>query len=263
MHRLRVLSALLLVPPFLFLVEFGSPLHFSLLMSLVVGLAAWEFSRLCPAGADAGLVALTLVGALAWHGAMAAGLGAMPVAGLVAAGALVRATLGPRVFRDGVLQAGWIVLGAAYAGGLLGSASLLRTRPGGRELIYYVAAVTWAADIAAFYVGSRFGRRPLAPRVSPKKSVEGAAGGLLAAGLVGLLGNGWAWHLPWGAAPAAGILIAIVGILGDLAESTVKRAAGVKDSGGLIPGHGGVLDRLDSLVFAVPLTYGLAWLGWL
>jgi phosphatidate cytidylyltransferase len=263
MHRRRVLSALLLVPPFLLLVEFGSPLHFSLLMGLVVGLTAWEFSRLCPAGVDAGLVSLTVLGALAWHAALVAGVGATPVAGFVAGAALLRATLGAREFRDGVLQAGWGMLGAAYAGGLLGSASLLRALPEGRELIYYVAAVTWAADIMAFYTGSRFGRRRLAPRVSPKKSVEGAAGGLAAAALAGLLGNGWAWHLPWPAAPVAAIILAVVGILGDLAESAVKRAAGVKDSGGLIPGHGGVLDRLDSLVFATPVAYGLAWLGWL
>jgi phosphatidate cytidylyltransferase len=263
MHWQRVLSALLLVPPFLLLVQLGSPLHFGLLISLAVALVAWEFSRLCPVGTDGLSSTLTVLGALAWHAALATGTAAPGVVALLAGTALVRAVLGREAFREGVLRAGWVLLGAAYGGGLLGCATLVRALPDGRGLVYYVTAVTWAADTAAFYVGSRLGRTLLAPRVSPGKTVEGAVGGLLAALLVGVAGSGWAWPVSAGTAAAASLALAAVGILGDLAESAVKRAAGVKDSGGLIPGHGGVLDRLDSLVFATPLLYGLAWLGWL
>ncbi|MFB3819533.1 MAG: phosphatidate cytidylyltransferase [Candidatus Methylomirabilales bacterium] len=263
MHRQRVLSALLLIPPFLALVHYGSPLHFSLLVSLAVGLVAWEFSRLCPAGTAAGLSLLSVAGALAWHAAVVRGMGAGVVAGLLAAAGLTWALVGGEDLKVATLRGAWAVLGAFYAGGLLGAASLVRALPEGEGLIYYLAATTWAADIGAYYVGRSFGRRPLAPRVSPRKTVEGALGGVVAAALVAAAGSGWAWRLPWAPAAGAAAALALVGMLGDLAESAVKRAAGVKDSGALIPGHGGVLDRLDSLVFATPALYGLAWLGWL
>jgi phosphatidate cytidylyltransferase len=263
MHRQRVLSALLLIPPFLALVHYGSPLHFSLLVSVAVGLVAWEFSRLCPAGSSPGLSVLSALGALGWHAALVAGAGAGAVAAALAAASLTWAVLSGEEFKAATLRAAWGLLGAFYAGGLLGAASLLRALPQGEGLVYYVAATTWAADIGAYYVGRAWGRRPLAPRVSPKKTVEGALGGVLAAALLGALGSGWAWRLPWGPAVGAAALLALIGMLGDLAESAVKRAAGVKDSGALIPGHGGVLDRLDSLVFATPALYGLAWMGWL
>jgi phosphatidate cytidylyltransferase len=125
-----------------------------------------------------------------------------------------------------------------------------------------VALTTWAGDIGAYYVGSRLGRRPLAPRVSPKKTVEGALGGVAATVLIAALGSGWVWtRLPLATAVWVGGLLAVVGMVGDLAESAVKRAAGVKDSGALIPGHGGILDRLDSVIFCVPVLYGCVWMG--
>lgn len=263
MHRQRVLSALLLVPPFLLLVHFGSPLHFALLVSLVIGLAAWEFSRLCPAGTDPGLSLLTVLGGLAWHAALALTGGVAGVAAAVVGAALLRATLLRAEFRVGLLQAAWIVLGTLYVGGLLSFASLLRALPEGRQVIYYLAFTTWAGDIGAFYVGSRYGRRPLAARISPKKTVEGALGGMIATMLVAIGGSVWIWpRFPWAPAAVVGLLLASVGILGDLCESAVKRAADAKDSGALIPGHGGVLDRLDSLMFAGPVLYALVRIGW-
>lgn len=263
MDRQRVLSALLLVPPFLLLVHFGSPLHFALVVSLVIGLAAWEFSKLCPAGTDPGLSLLTVLGGLAWHAAVLSTGGLAGVGAAVAGAALLRVTLSRGEFRVSLLQGAWIVLGACYVGGLLGFASLLRALPDGRQLIYYLAFTTWAADIGAFYVGRRFGRRPLAPRISPRKTVEGALGGLVATVLVAIAGSGWIWpRIPWGPAAAVGLLLGVAGVLGDLCESAVKRGAEAKDSGAIIPGHGGVLDRLDSLMFAGPVLYALAWIGW-
>jgi phosphatidate cytidylyltransferase len=263
MHRQRVLSALLLIPPFVLLVHFGSPLHFALLLSLAIGLGAWEFSRLCPAGTDWGLSLLSVAGALGWHVALL-WTGGVAGAGVAVAGlALLRVTLLDAEFRVSLLQAAWVVLGTAYVGGLLSFASLLRALPDGRELIYYLAFTTWAGDIGAFYVGSRFGRRPLAPRISPKKTQEGAVGGMAATLLVAVAGSFWIWpRLPWAPATLVGLLLAVVGSLGDLCESAVKRGAAVKDSGTLIPGHGGLLDRLDSLMFAAPVLYGLVWIGW-
>ena len=263
MHRQRLFSALLLIPPFLLLVHFGSPSHFALLVSLAVGLGAWEFSRLCPEGTGYGLSLVTVLGALAWHVGLTSTWGVAGVGAAIVAAALLRVTLLPADFRVALLQAAWIVLGTIYVGGLLSFASLLRALPEGRPLIYFVACTIWAGDIGAFYIGSRFGQHLLAPRISPKKTVEGALGGMAATLIVAIAGSPWIWpRLPWPVAAVVGLLLSIVGMLGDLCESAVKRGAGVKDSGDLIPGHGGVLDRLDSLMFACPVLYALVRIGW-
>jgi len=263
MHRQRILSALLLIPPFLLLVHFGTPFQFMVLISAAIALAGWEFSRLCPVGGDAGLALVTVVGALAWH-ATAAGRGdAALVGALLAMAVLVRAMLHKAELRLNILQAAWAVLGVVYVGGLLSFASLLRMLPAGRELIYLLTFTTWVGDTAAFYVGSRFGHHFLAPRISPKKTIEGALGGIGAAVAVAMAGSVWVWpRIGLVSVALVGLLLAIACILGDLCESVVKRAAAAKDSGNLIPGHGGVLDRLDSLMFACPTLYVLAWLGW-
>jgi phosphatidate cytidylyltransferase len=120
--------------------------------------------------------------------------------------------------------------------------------------VVYVLAVVWAGDTAAYYVGTAFGAHALAPSVSPKKSVEGAVAslvaGALAAGVVGLL-----LPLPHsvGASVALGLVLNAAAQLGDLAESLFKRCAGIKDSGDVFPGHGGVLDRIDGFLFVLPL----------
>jgi phosphatidate cytidylyltransferase len=263
MHRQRVLSALLLIPAFVLLVHFGSPSHFALLISLIIALAAWEFSRLCPEGTDAGLSLLTILGALGWHWAAIATGGLAGVGGAVAAAALVRATGVRSGFRVGLVQGAWIVLGVTYIAGLLSFLSLLRGLPEGRQLIYFLTFTMWAGDTGAYYLGTWIGRRAIAPRISPKKTVEGALGGLAATLLVAMAGSAALWpRLSWGKAAGIGLLLAVVGIMGDLCESAVKRAASVKDSGTVIPGHGGMLDRLDSLMFAGPVLYALVWLAW-
>lgn len=263
MHRQRILSALILLPAFVLLVQLGSLFHFTLLVGLAIALGAWEFARLCPVGTDRGLAALSVLGALAWY---AATLWTGNLAGLLAllAGVGLLRTLVIRAeIRVGVLQAAWLVLGVAYVGGLLSFASLLRGLTDGRQLVTYLAFTIWAGDSGAFYVGSRLGRRLLCPRISPKKTVEGAIGGIMATVLLAILGSPWIWpRLPWGRAAEIGFVLALVGMAGDLCESAVKRGAAAKDSGAIIPGHGGVLDRLDSLMFAGPALYALIWIGW-
>ncbi len=263
MHRQRLLSALLLVPPFLLLVRFGSPFHFALLVVLAVGVGAWEFSRLCPAGADTALSVLTVVGAVGWVAGVGSGRGIAGVGAAMAGITLLWVALLQQDFRLGVMRAAWVLLGIAYVGGLLGFAVELRDLPEGKELMYFLLFTTWAGDIAAYYVGRRFGEQPLAPRISPKKTVEGALGGLTAAIVVGIAGSSWVWpRLAPGRAAVAALILGMVGILGDLCESAVKRGAGVKDSGCVIPGHGGILDRLDSLMFACPMLYALVHFRW-
>jgi phosphatidate cytidylyltransferase len=124
--------------------------------------------------------------------------------------------------------------------------------------IYYTCAITWLQDTSAYFVGRRFGRHKLAPILSPKKTWEGAIGGMLGAILTGVVCV-WLLGLPITLLQGAllGLVGGIVGPLGDLSESLIKRQVGLKDAGNLIPGHGGILDRADSLLFTVPILYYL------
>jgi phosphatidate cytidylyltransferase len=161
----------------------------------------------------------------------------------------------------------------------------LRDRYLGQSLLLFLLLTVWVGDIAAYYVGRSIGRRPLAPRISPQKSWEGAIASGVMSGLVGLLflknlpiiqawlfsiglltyeptyGHGGKWDLPLWTAILMSLSINIAAQLGDLVESMLKRGAGVKDSGNLLPGHGGMLDRIDALLFAVPVLWYYATFG--
>ena len=126
----------------------------------------------------------------------------------------------------------------------------------GREAVILLIATVAVSDSAQFYAGRTFGRTPLAPLRSPKKTREGAVGGFVVAPLfLAVAGAYWLPAYPWWWHASVGLGIVITGIIGDLFESMLKRAANMKDSGTLIPGHGGVLDRIDALLFAAPLFY--------
>lgn len=147
--------------------------------------------------------------------------------------------------------ASWYIGGLLYA--LLPALALLWIRErSGFDLLLWVFIVTWATDIGAYLVGRRFGRRKLAPALSPGKTIEGLVGGVVCAAL---LGGAWALYAKLGVAllPLAPVL-ALAAQAGDLFESGMKRRAGVKDSGAWLPGHGGLLDRLDGLVPVAVLT---------
>jgi phosphatidate cytidylyltransferase len=147
------------------------------------------------------------------------------------------------------------VLGPLYIGLPLGALMAVRWEFG-REAALLLIVVVVASDTAQYYAGRAFGRRPLSPVLSPKKTAEGALGGLLAGALtLALVGHWWWPAAPVGLRAGLGALLVVLGITGDLFESMLKRAAGVKDSAALIPGHGGVLDRIDALLFAAPVYY--------
>lgn len=152
----------------------------------------------------------------------------------------------------------WYVGGFFYA--LMPALALLWIRErAGIDLLLWTFIVTWTTDIGAYFVGRRFGRRKLAPSISPNKTVEGLCGGIAAATL---LGGAWALITPLGGALLAlAPVLAIAAQAGDLFESAMKRRAGVKDSGSWLPGHGGVLDRLDGLVPVAVLTAAAQLLG--
>jgi phosphatidate cytidylyltransferase len=125
----------------------------------------------------------------------------------------------------------------------------------GRDQILLLFAIIWVGDTAAYYCGRAYGRHLLAPKISPKKTVEGALAGLIASVIAGTVGGMWIVHQPSSRFLWISAITAVAGQIGDLAESVLKRSAGVKDSSSILPGHGGILDRLDSLLFATPVFY--------
>jgi phosphatidate cytidylyltransferase len=175
------------------------------------------------------------------------------VVGLIgtAANVLVSDRVGPST----LLDTSAAVLAPVYIGLPLGSLVAIHA-VAGREAVLVLMGTVAVSDTAQFYTGRLFGRTPLSPRRSPKKTVEGAIGGFVVAPAA-LIAAGTAW-LP-GMDPVSlgllGVLIVVAGIIGDLFESMLKRAADLKDSSHLIPGHGGVLDRIDALLFAAPVFY--------
>jgi len=156
------------------------------------------------------------------------------------------------------------IFGIMYIGWMGSHLVMLRQLPAtlglddhiGARLVFFAALLTWATDTGAYLCGVAFGRHKLIPRISPKKTVEGAVGGLLAAGFCGwLCARGLTPFLTPLASTVVGLVVGVMAQLGDLVESMIKRDAGIKDTAELIPGHGGVLDRFDSLLFTVPVLY--------
>lgn len=148
------------------------------------------------------------------------------------------------------------LLAVIYIPLTLATAILMRSGFGdGMYLILLLLIIEWLTDSGAYFIGSSFGKHKLAPTVSPKKSVEGAVGGIAVAVVAALIFNIFTDLASVGFLLVVAVVVSVAGQLGDLCESALKRWAGVKDSGNLIPGHGGILDRFDSLFFAAPVAY--------
>ncbi|MHB1653931.1 MAG: phosphatidate cytidylyltransferase [Desulfitobacteriaceae bacterium] len=148
-------------------------------------------------------------------------------------------------------------LSVIYTAGLMAHFLLLRGLPLGMKWTFVTFFLVWATDIGAYLIGKGVGRHLLAPLVSPKKTIEGSVGGLLLTLIVALLLGRWVNGVSGFFLLGLALVVGISAQVGDLFESALKRAAGIKDSGTLIPGHGGILDRFDSFVFALPLVYYL------
>lgn len=177
----------------------------------------------------------------------------MLITALVSLGALSLVTW--RGGDDALASVSASLLPVLYVGLPLGAIVATREAAGPRGLFLLILAVV-VSDTSQYYTGRAFGRRPLAARISPKKTVEGALGGFVSGSalLVGL-GVWWLPSVPIALRALLGVTLVALGIAGDLFESMLKRSAGVKDSSALIPGHGGVLDRIDALLFAAPIYY--------
>jgi len=153
---------------------------------------------------------------------------------------------------------GWTIAGILYVGWLLSYLVALRGLDGGRNWVFLALFTTWASDTAAFVIGRKLGRHKLAPNISPGKTWEGTMGGIVGAIIMSILfftPTPFRLPLVYWQVIGLSILVSIFGQVGDLVESLLKRNMGVKDSGTLLPGHGGILDRMDSIIFAGIVVY--------
>jgi len=164
-----------------------------------------------------------------------------------------------RALDDALPSSGIAVMATLYVGMLGGSLIRLRNdfSPNiGPKLVFFLVLVVWLGDAGAYYVGKKFGRHALSPHISPKKTIESGMGGIAVSVLTAVVIQlTFFSEFPLVHAIIAGIVLSIAGLIGDLAESMWKRSAAVKDSGTLIPGHGGFLDRFDSVFFTTPILY--------
>jgi phosphatidate cytidylyltransferase len=263
----RALSAAVFVPPLLVVLALGEP-WFALLVGLFVAVAAWEAARLLrgagyPAIASVSVCGSVLVAIEAASFSQLRQYGDLLLAGLVVAASLP--ALGEKDTRKGL--AVWIgtAFAAVYAGMLgclvrvfeiappLADTAPLHVLGGQRGWTLLVILLVWAYDTGAYCVGTPLGKRKFLTHISPSKSYWGLFGGLTASTIVAVAGL-WALDQPPVMGVALGPFMGLVAQAGDLAESLLKRAAGAKDSGSLIPGHGGMLDRVDSFLFAAPVA---------
>lgn len=267
---LRVGSALLLFPVLVWLTWIGG-LPFTLLLAAAAAVAAHELIAMFGEIGAPEVFGIAIAGLLpigTWWAATHSTHGyPAEVPALLAMAAMALLVL--NLFRPGPIErapqrAGYSALAWIYCGLLVAAVSGLRVRFG---FVWVILAfvVTWLNDTLAYFAGRFFGKTPFYPRVSPKKTWEGFAGGVVGS-VVGAVGTkaffsvvpqprGEEFLLPWSGCLAVGLGAAVLGPVGDLTESMLKRAAGVKDSGHLIPGHGGLLDRIDALLFVAPWIY--------
>ena len=249
----RVLSALILLPIVLGVIWIGG-CPFDSLLSLLLCLSAIEFCHLMQRGGFRPPVFFSIVLILSFV------IDAMQPEAQLLQPAIAAGLLGSLTWqlfhRQGVPAVDWAlaIAGGLYLGIAGASGAALRQLPHGERWLLLVLTGTWLADSGAYFVGSRLGRHKMTPTLSPRKSWEGLIGGIIFGIGLNPIVAGW-FGLPPIHGAVLGAFGATLGVLGDLAISMVKRQVGAKDSGRLIPGHGGALDRLDSILFTLIVGY--------
>jgi phosphatidate cytidylyltransferase len=261
---LRVLASIVFIPCFIIITRRGG-YHLVALIDIVIFIGMWEFYAMME---GKGIRPYRGIGilcgvALSWYVYFRAGVYANMFLTL-ALMAIMGMELTRRDTKMAVYHISTTVFGVIYVAFLASHIVLLRELPllidvpyrFGSSFVFLAFVVTWSSDTGAYFIGTLFGKHPLLPRVSEKKTREGAVGGVIFAVLGALVARAtFAPYLSPGQAVLLGVLGALVGLAGDLVESMMKRDVDIKDASGTIPGHGGVLDRFDSLLFTAPLIY--------
>ena len=258
MLKHRVITALLGIPLLVAVIWFGEP-WFTILVAVWGVLTVFEFFRLVAASKVLPLIYFGLVWTLLFiltpH--FDYGLVTPPLLASAVVLSLIWILLRPQK-ETAFASWAWTIAGILYVGFLLSYLVALRGLDAGRDWVFFALFTTFGSDTAAFFVGRGWGKHHLAPAISPSKTWEGAIGGGMGAILVSLifiLPTPLSLPLNFWQAALGGLLVSIFGQLGDLVESLFKRNVGAKDSGKLLPGHGGALDRLDSVLFAGVVVY--------
>jgi len=256
MLRHRILTAVVGLPLLIAIIWFGEP-WFTILIAAMSGLASWEFYRMA---GGLRVQPITYFG-IAWVLLLIVSPHCpYPTTLPFLITSAIGISLIWLLFRSPRDQAftnwAWTMAGILYIGWMLSYWVQLRSLEGGRELVFLAMFTTFVSDTSAFFVGRTWGKHALAPAISSGKTWEGAIGGLLSS-IVASLIISVIFTLPFNYWQIAlvGFIISIFAQLGDLVESLLKRNAGVKDAGKLIPGHGGILDRIDSLIFTGVIVY--------
>jgi phosphatidate cytidylyltransferase len=253
--RLRIVSAMVMAPAVLAAVWLGPP-YFPALIVAAGAVLGWEWAGLCGRG-RVGTVGIPAIAAIVGAALLASAGWALAALILAGLGSLVVGWSAPRR-AEAVLAAGGVLWISVPSIALLW---LSQDPTVGRRTVLWLLAIVWATDIGAYIVGRTLGGPRLAPRMSPNKTWSGLAGGVACAALAGAAAA-WAFGAPLlSPLPLASALLAVIEQSGDLAESLAKRHFGVKDASGLIPGHGGLLDRVDGLLAVVPAVALLNLIG--
>ena len=257
--KTRVISALVLLPIGIFIILLGGGL-FDLAITFIFTVATYEFVQLLKTGRFAPNLILAV--AFVWVLLLDAVLPRLNLARPALALLLIAAMTWQMRQRSGSPTANWALTaaGGIYLGIVGAHFILIRQLNDGQWWLLLALAGTWLADSGAYLIGRRFGVHKMTPSLSPNKSWEGLVGGAICgvvfnALLAVVLSQVWHITLPWWAGAVLGLMGALIGTLGDLSISMIKREVGVKDTGHIIPGHGGVLDRLDSLLFTIVASF--------
>jgi phosphatidate cytidylyltransferase len=261
MHSTRLITALVAIPILIFLIVQGG-MVFAVFLAAVATITLWEYFRIVFHRGDRSpfeIVACIgyLMGAAMVIGAHFGGIAA--ACGILAANLIVTGVASLFLFHKdrSVFDAiACQAMGMTYVPLLISAIVMIRDGADGIAWLFFMLFLVFVGDTGAYYAGKNLGRHKLWPSVSPKKTVEGALGGLGASIIVGALYRTFFLsHLPWGGCLALFVCVGVVAPLGDLFESVLKRGGDIKDSGNILPGHGGLLDRIDALLFAAPIVY--------
>ena len=257
-HAKRILTSILLLPLLILIIYVGNGWLFNILITLCIIICLREFYALMDQGDIScfklSAMVLGVILALAfWSKKIEWVFLVLTGSGLIL---FLNALISSSPLSKTIPRVSATFFGLFYIPWMMGFLMLIRGLKGGRYLVFFILALIWSGDTLAYYTGILFGRHPLCKNISPKKTVEGMVGGLLGSVIAAFcLGPFWLPEISFLSYPLIGLAMGAFGQLGDLSESVLKRWAGAKESGAILPGHGGLLDRIDGLIFSAPVFY--------